>query len=190
LTTQGYVVDTVDPSPNVRSWPPQPDWNEWDFLDYGAAGLAHRSWNCTLEKLPRRPPWDGIYSISVIEHVPAATRRSLLRDIAIRTRPGGLVVLTIDLVPGTDELWNLNLGVEVENPAHHGSVDDVVSECAAVGLELFRQEVVRDWGSSRVDIALFALRRSASAASGRRPAGGWSGLGRLIPRVGRVRRSE
>jgi hypothetical protein len=190
LTSQGYIVDTVDPSPNIRCWPPEPDWNEWDFLDYGSAGLANRSWNCTLDKLPRRPPWDGIYSISVIEHVPAAARRSLLRDIAIRTRPGGLVVLTIDLVPGTDELWNLNLGVEVENPAHHGSLDDVVAECAAIGLEPFRQEVVRDWGSSRVDIALIALRRSASTPSRRKATGAWSGVGRLIPRVGRGRGSE
>jgi hypothetical protein len=126
----------------------------------------------------------------VIEHVPAAARRSLLRDIAIRTRPEGLVVLTIDLVPGTDELWNLNLGVEVENPAHHGSLDDVVAECAAIGLEPFRQEVVRDWGSSRVDIALIALRRSASTPSRRKATGAWSGVGRLIPRVGRGRGSE
>jgi hypothetical protein len=183
LTSRGYVVDTVDPSPTIRSWPPQPDWNEWYFLDYGSVGLANRSWNCTLDKLPRRPPSDGIYSISVIEHVTAAARRSLLSDISARTRPGGLVVLTIDLVPGTDELWNLNLGVEVENAAFHGSMHDVVLECAALGLELFRQEVVRDWGSSRVDIGLLALRRSAIPATG-----GWSSVGRrLVSRINRGR---
>jgi hypothetical protein len=182
LTSQGYIVDTVDPSPTTRRWPPRPDWNEWDFLDYGAAGLANHSWNCTLDKLPRRPPSDGVYSISVIEHVPAAARRSMLAEISTRTRPGGLVVLTIDLVPGTDELWNLNLGVEVENPAHHGSLHDVILECAGVGLETFRHEVVRDWGSSRVDIALFALRKSASPATG----AGWGSVGRrLISRVSR-----
>ncbi len=52
LTSHGYLVDTVDPSENRRTWPPQPDWNEWDFLDYGAAGLANRSWNCILGELP------------------------------------------------------------------------------------------------------------------------------------------
>ena len=186
LTSRGYVVDTVDPSPTVRSWPPQPDWNEWDFLDYGSVGLANRSWNCTLDELPRRPPSDGIYSISVIEHITAAARRSLLGDIAARTRPGGLVVLTIDLVRGTDDLWDLNLGVQVEDPARHGTIHDVVLECAALGLELFRQEVVRDWGSSRVDIGLLALRRSTIAATG-----SWSGVGRrLISRVSRGRRGE
>jgi hypothetical protein len=80
--------------------------------------------------------------------------------------------------------------VQVENPAHHGSLDDVVAECAAIGLEPFRQEVVRDWGSSRVDIALIALRRSASTPSRRKATGAWSGVGRLIPRVGRGRGSE
>jgi hypothetical protein len=76
--------------------------------------------------------------------------------------------------------------VEVENPAHHGTIHDVVLECAALGLELFRQEVVRDWGSSRVDIGLLALRRSAIPATG-----GRSGVGRrLIARVSRGRRPE
>ena len=167
LTSRGYVIDTVDPSPIIRTWPPQPEWNEWDFLDYGAAGLARRSWNCVLGDLPTRPPFDGIYSISVIEHVPATVRRALLADISARTRLGGLVVLTIDLVRGGDELWNLNLGVEVEEPTQHGTLQDVTEECAAVGLELFREDVVRDWGETRVDIGLLALRQTEDRTSGR-----------------------
>ena len=106
----------------------------------GTASLAtFRSW----------PPFDGIYSISVIEHVPATVRRALLADISARTRLGGLVVLTIDLVRGSDELWNLNLGVEVEDLAVHGTFQDVSKKVRMVGLELFRDEVVRDWGESR-----------------------------------------
>jgi hypothetical protein len=162
LSSRGYVVDTVDPSPIARQWPPQPDWNEWDFLDYGAVGLAHRSWNCALDEVPPTPPFDGVYSVSVIEHLPASVRRSLLADMARRTRPGGLVILTIDLVRGTDDLWNLNLGEVVEARSDHGTLDDVVNESRAVGLELFRRETVRDWGDSRVDIALLALQRSGA----------------------------
>jgi hypothetical protein len=101
----------------------------------------------------------------VIEHVPARVRRSLLADIARRTRAGGLVVLTIDLVRGEDQLWNLNLGVEVEPLGVHGTLEDVVEECAYVGLELFRNEVVRDWGDVRVDIGLLALRRSQAPST-------------------------
>ena len=167
LTSRGYVIDTVDPSPIIRTWPPQPEWNEWDFLDYGAAGLARYSWNCVLGDLPTRPPFDGIYSISVIEHVPATVRRALLADISARTRLGGLVVLTIDLVRGGDALWNLNLGVEVEEPTKHGTLQEVTEECAAVGLELFREDVVRDWGETRVDIGLLALRQTEDRTNGR-----------------------
>jgi Methyltransferase domain len=160
LTHRGYVVDTVDPSPRRREWPPEDDWNEWDFLDYGRAGLAHRSWNTTVDKVPSRARFDGAYSISVIEHVPAADRRAMLAAIAGRVRSGGLVVLTIDLARGSDRLWNRNLGVEVEDPSSHGTFDDVVDEGARVGLQLLRRETVRDWGDTNVDIGLLAFRRA------------------------------
>ncbi len=167
LTSLGFVVDTVDPSPIRRSWPPQPDWTEWDFLDYASAGLAHRSWNCTLGELPVGPPFDGVYSISVIEHIPAQERRNLLTEIALRVRDGGLVVLTIDLVRGSDKLWNRNLGIEVEARAKHGALADVVDECSAVGFDLVRQEVVRDWGDTNVDIALMVLRKTRTLRASR-----------------------
>ena len=134
----GYVIDTVDPSPVRRTWPPKPDCNEWGFLDYADAGLAHRSWNCTLEELPPEPPFDGAYSVSVIQDLRAADRRALITEIATRVRPGGLVVLTIDLVRDGDDLWNRNHGVQVEEPTHHGTIADVVAEAAACGLELLR----------------------------------------------------
>jgi hypothetical protein len=183
LTSRGFVVDTVDPSTTIRTWPPQADWNEWDFLDYGRAGLAHQSWNCTLGELPVQPPFDGAYSVSVIEHVPASVRRALLADISARTRLGGLVVLTIDLVRGGDELWNLNLGVVVEDLDTHGTIQDVVGEGAAVGLELLRNEIVRDWGDSRVDIGLLVLRQTRATSTGRLPS-------QRRPLISRLRRSK
>ncbi len=165
LTGRGYQVDTVDPSVTIRTWPPQPDWNEWGFLDYGSAGLAHRSWNCTLGELPASAVFDGVYSVSVIEHLPATVRRELLADISARTRRGGLVVLTVDLVRGSDDLWNRNLEIEVEDPAAHGTFQDVIDECAMVGLELFRDDKVREWGATRVDIGLLSLRQTVSRAA-------------------------
>ena len=183
LSRRGYVVDTVDPSPRRREWPPKDDWNEWDFLDYGSAGLAHRSWNTTVDKVPSRVRYDGAYSISVIEHVPAVDRRAMLAAIASRVRSGGLVVLTIDLARGSDSLWNRNLGVEVEDPSSHGTFDDVVDEGARVGLQLLRRATVRDWGDTNVDIGLMALRQ----VRGSRPGGGRpTRLGRrALRRLGR-----
>ena len=81
-------------------------------------------------------------------------------DISSRVRAGGLVVLTIDLFRGEDQLWNRNLGIEVETPAAHGTLADVVDECAEEGLEITREEIVRDWGDTDVDIGLLALRQT------------------------------
>ena len=167
LTGRGYLVDTVDPSTIERTWSDHSDWNEWHFLDYAATGLAHRSWNCTLADVPLRPLVDGIYSVSVIEHVPAAARRALLQDISDRTRLDGLVVLTIDLMRGRDDLWNHNLGVEVEDPAVHGSFENVIAECAEVGLALVHSEAVREWPGTHVDIGLLALRQTTSPSTSR-----------------------
>ena len=157
LGRAGYVVDTVDPSPVQRVWPPKPDWNEWDFLDYAGAGLAHRSWNCPLDQVHRGPQFDAAYSVSVIEHLVADDRRALIEEIAARVRPGGLVVFTIDLVRGGDDLWNRNRGIEVEEPSRHGTIADVVAEADRHGLELFEIDRVRNWGDSVVDIGLLAM---------------------------------
>jgi len=161
LSARGYLVETVDPSPIRRDWTDHLEWNEWGFLDYAATGLASRSWNRTLDRVPSRPLFDGACSVSVIEHVPAEERRSLLADMSARTRTGGLVVLTIDLQPGTDDLWNYNRGVQVDDPSAHGTLQSVVEECSAVGLELFYEERVRDWPVTHVEIGLLALRQRA-----------------------------
>jgi hypothetical protein len=187
LSAHDYVVETVDPSDIRRDWHDHAEWNEWGFLDYADAGLASRSWNCTLDGLPSRPLLDGAYSVSVIEHVPAKQRRALLADLAARTRKDGLVVLTIDLQPGTDDLWNYNRGSLVDDPSRHGTFQSVIEECSRVGLELFYEERVRDWPETHVEIGLLALRRTATV-----PVGGWRAswrsLRRRAPLPGNARR--
>lgn len=181
LTRLGYLIDTVDPSPIHRVWPPQPDWTEWDFLDYAAAGLAHRSWNCTLDQLPRSATFDGAYSVSVIEHLSASERRALWREIERRLRPGGVAILTVDLVRGSDDLWNRNRGLEVETFALHGTVHDLVSEVSRVGLEVVKVEVLRDWGRALVDTCLVAAKKDAAQTPRWLPRSLW----RRQPRPGR-----
>jgi SAM-dependent methyltransferase len=165
LTDRGYEIDTVDPAEILREWPPRDDWNEWGYLDYAAAGLAHRSWNTHLGELPESPAFDGVVSISVIEHIPAAGRRELLKDIAIRLRPGGLLVLTVDLTRGTTELWNRNMGAIVDKPRRHGTFRDLVAEVVGVGFELVTSDVVREWGDVEVDIGLLVMRRTDSPSA-------------------------
>ncbi len=162
LTSRGYLVDTVDPSEIHREWPPAQDWNEWGFLDYAAAGLGHRSWNCTLSELPASTVFDGVFSISVIEHVSAAVRRELLEAIALRLRPDGLLILTVDLTRGSTDLWNRNMGKTVEDPRRHGTFRDIIREGKSVGFELVQSDVVREWGDAEVDIGLIVMRRKNS----------------------------
>jgi hypothetical protein len=159
LTARGYVVDTVDSSDIVRRWPPAPDWNEWGYLDYAEAGLADRSWNGPLDELPASPAFDGVLSVSVIEHIPATTRRALLKTMAARLNAGGLMILTVDLARGGMELWNRNRGETVDTRDRHGTFQDLVSEASAVGFELIRHDVVREWGDVDVDIGLIVMRR-------------------------------
>lgn len=169
LTRHGYVVDTVDPSDIRREWPPARDWNEWGFVDYAEAGLGNRSWNCTLGDLPETTAFDGVVSISVIEHIPATDRRALLRDIAQRLHLGGLMVLTVDLSRGGFDLWNRNRG-QVVDARRHGTFQDIIDEGAASGFELLRQDVVREWGDVDVDIGLIVMRRTGVAKPWRRAA--------------------
>lgn len=160
LAAGGYFVDTLDPSPNTRAWPPTPDWNEWDFLDYGALGLARRSWNCTLEEVPPEHDYDVVYSVSVIEHLPASVRRSLLSEMRNRLRTSGLLVLTVDLVRGSDDLWNRSRGVEVEDPSVHGTFQSMVAETTGSGFDVLEAGAVRGLGDVPVDIGVVVAKRN------------------------------
>ena len=92
----------------------------------------------------------------------------MLADIADRVRTGGLVALTIDIERGTDALWNRSRGLQVEDPSLHGTYEDIITEAAHVGLELFETEIVRDWGDSEVDIGYYALRKLDRPPTNRR----------------------
>ena len=80
-------------------------------------------------------------SVSVIEHIPATVRREGLRAMATALEKGGLMVLTVDLVKGSRQLWNRVLDIEVEPLEIHGSAEDLIAEAAEVGLKLLHQEL-------------------------------------------------
>jgi hypothetical protein len=117
--------------------------------------------------LPESIVFDGALSISVIEHIPAKDRRALLADIALRLRPGGLMVLTVDLTRGGLDLWNRNRG-QIVDDRRHGTFRDVINEGISVGFELLRKDVVREWGDVDVDIGLIVMRRTDAVKPRRR----------------------
>jgi 2-polyprenyl-3-methyl-5-hydroxy-6-metoxy-1,4-benzoquinol methylase len=159
LQRSGYEVHTVDPSQRRCAWPPQPWWNEWDFLDYADAGLAAASWNSTLQELPPGETFDTLVCVSVIEHLPASDRRALLAEMASRTHPGGRVVLTVDVERDSDALWNRERGRQVEGVSEHGTVQDIERELVEAGLTPLKHEVIRGWGGTPVDIGLYVAER-------------------------------
>jgi len=163
LTDAGYIVDTVDPSVTRRQWPPRPDWNEWDFLDYAEVGLANASWNTTLERLPPDRRFEGIYSVSVIEHLRGDDRRALLAEIQRRLEPGGTMILTVDVARDTDLLWNKNRGALVEAAGEHGTFQDLRGEALHAGFDIQHEEIVRDWGTAPVDIGVLVGRSQRDA---------------------------
>jgi 2-polyprenyl-3-methyl-5-hydroxy-6-metoxy-1,4-benzoquinol methylase len=162
LADLGYLLDTVDPSSIVRRWPPKPRWSEWGYLDYAAQGLARASWNCTLDRLPDEVSFDGAYSVSVIEHIPADARRAMLASLSDRLRPGAPLILTVDLKRGTDRLLNRCLGEVVEARERHGVFSDLTAEISEAGFHLLLADAVRGWGDVRVDIGYVVAERNAS----------------------------
>ena len=179
LAAQGYEVETVDPSPERRDWAGQQDWNEGGFLDYAQAGLAHRSWNCTLDQLPVTPSFDAALWLRGVERLPVAARRPMLRDIAERVRPGGLAVMMVCLERGGNHLQNEVDGLIVESKRRHGTMRRVVKEAKRSGFDASDVRTVRNWGDSRFDIGLVVLHRRSGPMGARRSAGMASVRGRL-----------
>jgi 2-polyprenyl-3-methyl-5-hydroxy-6-metoxy-1,4-benzoquinol methylase len=163
LSQRGLRVHTIDPSSLRRLWPIELTANEWGFLDYGEAGLGERSWNCTLQEIDDELEFDLMYSVSVIEHLPAVDRRELLFEISRRLHPGGLLVLTVDIVRGTENLWNRSEGRDVDPPGEHGDMDSVTDEATAAGLLPVERTIIRDWGDVPVDIGWLVFRRTAGS---------------------------
>ncbi|MFV0302007.1 MAG: methyltransferase domain-containing protein [Paracoccus sp. (in: a-proteobacteria)] len=153
LARQGATVETVDRHPRRRDPAGRETWNEWGFLDYALLDGRIRSHHLGIEALEAEP-FDAIYSVSVIEHMPAAIRCMALARMARLLLPGGRLLLSLDLVPGTDELWRLAEGKDVDPGAAHGTVDDVLSEIRAPGFTLLETTLRRAIPGSRTDLLM------------------------------------
>ena len=113
---------------------------EWDWTDYSRWGVETRCAGMQ-EKLFEDGELGVAVSVSVIEHIPATVRREGLKAMATALEQGGLMVLTVDLVKGSRQLWNRVLDIEVEPLEIHGSAEDLIAEAAEVNLKLLHQEL-------------------------------------------------
>ena len=108
---------------------------EWGFLSYDKISPAIQSLNADASSV-KLSKIDIVYAVGAIEHMPAAIRRAVINRAAQWLKPGGRMFLTIDMIAGTNALWNRALGTEVEDPAIHGTIDDMLAEITASGFRV------------------------------------------------------
>ena len=169
LTAHGYEVHTVDPSREPGSGPPNRIGPVGDSSITPPSTWPKNHGTARLKRCPSTSNFDVAYSISVIEHLTADDRRGLFHALAQRVRPGGTVVLTVDLARNTNDLWNKAQGQVVESVRHHGSLGGLVREAKQVGFAILDVQVVRHWSDRPIDIGLLVLHREARPAQQARP---------------------
>jgi SAM-dependent methyltransferase len=161
LAAHDWAVTTVDYSQTIRTVSQPGKINEWGFLNYKEVDDRIHSVNEDFSKSGfAQESFDVIYSVSVIEHMPAAIRRGVVAEASKCLKPGGSLILTLDLEPGTLRLWNLDRGKKVEPSKNHGTLDDFLSEMSSVDLLVEYFEIRRALPRSRTDIAFLVVRKS------------------------------
>lgn len=164
LFRQGYEVETLDPSSCIREWPPSNDWNERGFLDYAAAGLARKSWNCAVGKLPLTPKFSAAFCIDFPQRIPPGDLRTWLSDIGARLVPEGALVLTFGLRRGTRQMWNTDPVSTVGPKPGRDTFEDFLEVSREAGFELDDSQVATNWGDASTDRGLVVLRRRPHSA--------------------------
>lgn len=151
LARQGAEVTTVDSHDQTRLPPAQPDWTEQGYLDYGLIDHRTRAHHGSLQDLEDAGPFDMICSTGAIADLPAETRRSVLAAIRDRLGPGGRLLLTLDLIAGTDRLG-------AAEGADHGTIADLLAELAALGLAVSERTERRAIADSPTELLLLEAR--------------------------------
>lgn len=158
LSKMGMEVTTVDSHPTVRLQKDKEDWNEWGFLDYSTIDNKIVSKHINFTEYSTSKKHDCIYSVSVIEHMPKSVRQKVLKKSAKLLKKGGSLLLTIDLVPNTDNIWNLSEGKEVEPISKHGTITTLKNELQSNGFEIEASSTQRNIAYSRTDILYIRAR--------------------------------
>ena len=159
LAEGGARIITVDNSTNIRNLEEDPlGWDEWGFFDYSILNQNITSFNTQiLEAKFDDNFFDYIYSVSVIEHMTKSTRKLLWKKISKWIKEDGQLLLTIDLIPQTENLWNYCAGQIVEDVEQHGSLSDLKSEVNDEGFILKECTFKTQIPDSRVDLCMLSL---------------------------------
>ncbi len=162
LAEQGASVVTVDNSTIVRSIDQtKENWDGWGYFDYGELSDNIISYNEDIFSINlSSDSLDCIYSVSVIEHLPVATRRSMWPIITELLIKKGTLLLTMDLVPNTYSLWNYCQGEIVDSVDAHGDIEVIKEEIDIAGLTINDCNYLRNLPDSKVDVVLLSITKN------------------------------
>jgi 2-polyprenyl-3-methyl-5-hydroxy-6-metoxy-1,4-benzoquinol methylase len=164
LAQRGVTVECVDPHPLERTIPADPTWNEWGYFDYGRLHAGIRSYHTDALSFDPTAPFDAVYSVSVIEHMLRAHWEELLSRCRQWLIEGGRLILTLDLVPGTELLWNYSEGREIEPPALHGDISEFLTCLDRLGFRVLDKRTMHDLPGSRTGLLLLDCVRQPSTS--------------------------
>ena len=165
LAETGMYVDCVDNSDIHRTLPPSDDWNEWGFFDYATLHPNLTAHNSAIENFKPWHRYDAIYSVGAIAHFPSSIRDRALRNCWAWLKPGGRLVLAVDLIPNTDTLWNL--GGSEETPEQHGTCGDMEQGLRTLGFSIAESRILRrvdNW--SRTDLYFLVANKGEDVPRG------------------------
>ena len=158
LSEKGLNVATVDSHPTEKTLADRKTWNEWGFFNYAALSPNAQSFHADILAFQPNVSFDAIYSISVIEHMPRAVWERTLSLTASWLRPGASLLLTLDIIPGTDSLWNMSEGKVVEENGDHGGLKDIVDKLVSLDFDIEECSVRREIPFARTDVAFLSGR--------------------------------
>jgi len=152
LAERGAAVECVDSHYLARVPPVHPSWNEWGFYDYGRDHPNLRAHNVEALSFAPAVSFDVIYSVSVIQHMPRKTWEATLRRCPEWLGGKGRLLLTADLIPWTELLWNDAEGREVEPPGVHGDTGALIGWLEGLGFTLSEWFIRREVPKTRPDL--------------------------------------
>ncbi|SFS94480.1 SAM-dependent methyltransferase [Marininema halotolerans] len=130
LAQQGAEVYTIDFSHNQHHFgEDRSNWYEWGSLDYSSVhpNILSMHQNIHQVEFPEHH-FDCIYSISVIEHMSAMNRKNLWPKIDRWLKREGDLLLSLDLIQDTEDLYPYFLDKFIEDPEVHGDLSTLRKE--------------------------------------------------------------
>ena len=136
------------------------DWNEWGFFDYRLLHPNLSAHHCDIADFRPSAEFAAIYSACSIAHMPSVLRQEVFRRCREWLRPGGTLLLALDLIPSSDFIWNLSEGQDVEPLLRHGTITDLLRQLTGLRFRLYEQKVIRAIYRARTDLLFIDAIRS------------------------------